>query len=71
VGSFVFFSIANYEYCLYKRQVEKAYMKRAVEIMDRKKGEKEAARIKMEESRRAKEEADRKEVENKKGWRFW
>lgn len=68
----MFLSIANYEYCLYKRQIEKAYMKRAVEIMDRKKGEKEAeAKLKMEEKRRAKEEADRMEAEKKKGWRFW
>jgi cytochrome c oxidase assembly protein subunit 20 len=74
VGSFVLFSIANYEYCQYKRQLEKAGMKRAVEIIAQKKSEKEeAARIKREERRRAKEEADRREEEErrKKSWRFW
>jgi cytochrome c oxidase assembly protein subunit 20 len=72
VGSFVLFSIANYEFCSYKRHLEKTYMKRAVEIMDRKKAEKEeAAKLQKEERQRAKEEADRKEEEKKKGWKFW
>jgi cytochrome c oxidase assembly protein subunit 20 len=61
---------------MYKRQLEKATMKRAVEIIDRKKAEKEeAARIKREERRRAKEEADRLEEEQRKksswSWKFW
>ena len=58
---------------MYKRQLEKANMKRVVEIMDRKRSEKEeSARIKREERRRAKEEADRKDEERKKkSWKFW
>jgi cytochrome c oxidase assembly protein subunit 20 len=68
------FSLANYEYCLYRRQMEKDGMKRAVEIVAQKKSEKvEAMRIKKEERRKAKEEADRKEEEErrKKSWKFW
>jgi cytochrome c oxidase assembly protein subunit 20 len=73
VGTFVFASFANYEFCLYRRRLEKAHMKRAVEIMDRKKAEKEAAaQAKREERRRLKEEADRKAEEaKKKSWKFW
>lgn len=73
VGTFIFAGIANYEFCLYKRRMEKAYMKRAVEIIDRKKAEKEAAaKVKRDERRRAKEEADRKADEAaKKSWKFW
>jgi cytochrome c oxidase assembly protein subunit 20 len=73
VGTFVFASFANYEFCLYRRRLEKAHMKRAVEIMDRKKAEKEAAaQTKREERRRLKEEADRKAEEAKKqSWKFW
>ena len=41
VGTFIFASFANYEFCLYKRHLEKSHMKRAVEIIDRKKVEKE------------------------------
>lgn len=58
---------------MYKRQLEKANMKRVVEIMDQKRNEKkELERIKAEGMRRA-EEADRKEEEErkKKSWKFW
>ena len=73
---FVFGSWANYEFCLYRRTLERAHMKRAVEIIDRKKGEKEEeARVKREERRRLKEEVDRREEEmrlkKEKGWRGW
>jgi cytochrome c oxidase assembly protein subunit 20 len=72
VGTFVFASFANYEFCLYRRRLEKAHMKRAVEIIDRKKAEKEAAaQAKREERRRLKEEADRTAEEAKKSWKFW
>jgi cytochrome c oxidase assembly protein subunit 20 len=70
----VFAAFGNYEFCLYKRRLERSHMKRAVEIIDRKKAEKEeAARIKREERRRAKEEADRKAEEDakKRSWKFW
>jgi cytochrome c oxidase assembly protein subunit 20 len=74
VGTFVFASFANYEFCLYRRRLEKAHMKRAVEIIDRKKAEKEAAaQARRDERRKAKEEADRKAEEEakKKSWKFW
>ncbi|RDL32669.1 Cytochrome c oxidase protein 20, mitochondrial [Venustampulla echinocandica] len=74
VGTFIFAAFANYEFCQYRRMIEKAHMKRAVEIIDRKKAEKEAAaQAKREERRRLKEEADNKAEEsgNKSRWRFW
>ena len=74
VGTFVFAAFANYEFCLYRRRLERAHMKRAVEIIDRKKVEKEeAARVKREERRRAKEEQDRlaEEAAKRKSWKFW
>ncbi|EKD17670.1 hypothetical protein MBM_04039 [Drepanopeziza brunnea f. sp. 'multigermtubi' MB_m1] len=74
VGTFVFTSWANYEFCLYRRSLERAHMKRAVEIIDRKKAEKEmAAKAKREERRRLKEEADRRAEEAAKArwWKFW
>lgn len=74
VGTFVFASLANYEFCLYRRRLERTYMKQAVEIMDRKKIEKEAAaKAKRDERRRLKEEADRKAEEAAKArwWKFW
>ncbi|RDW63965.1 cytochrome c oxidase protein 20 [Coleophoma crateriformis] len=74
VGTFVFASFANYEFCLYRRRLEKQYMKRAVEIIDRKKMEKEAEREKIRMERRAaKEEADRKaeEAAKRSSWKFW
>ncbi|KAG4410923.1 hypothetical protein IFR04_015942 [Cadophora malorum] len=75
VGTFVFASFANYEFCLYRRRLERQHMKRAVEIIDRKKAEKEAAaKVKREERRRAKEEADRRaeeEARRKSWWKVW
>ncbi|KAL3426339.1 hypothetical protein PVAG01_03129 [Phlyctema vagabunda] len=74
VGTFVFTSLASYEFCLYRRRLERAHMKRAVEIIDRKKVEKEAQMEKLRKERRAaKEEADRKaeEAAKKNSWKFW
>lgn len=73
VGTFVFASFANYEFCLYRRRLEKSHMKRAVEIIDRKKAEKEAAaKARRDERRRLKEEADRKAEEaQKNSWKNW
>jgi cytochrome c oxidase assembly protein subunit 20 len=73
VGTFCFAGIASYEYCHLKRNIEKANMKRAVEIIDFKKAEKEAKmRAAIEERRKAKEEADKKAEEaRRKSWRFW
>jgi cytochrome c oxidase assembly protein subunit 20 len=75
VGTFVLASFANYEFCLYRRRLERTHMKRAVEIIDRKKVEKEAAaQAKREERRILKEEADKKaeeEAKRKSSWKFW
>ena len=75
VGTFAFAALANYEFCLYKRRIERQHMKRAVEIIDRKKVQKEAeVRKKREERRAAKEAEDRKaeEAAKKKGsWKLW
>ena len=72
MGTFAFAALANYEFCLYRRRLEKAQMKRAVEIIDRKRAEKEAQmKAARDERRQAKEEADRKTQEAKKGWKFW
>jgi len=72
--SFVFFSFTSYEYCLYKRSLEKAHVKRAVEIIDRKKAEKEAqAQAARVERRRLKEEEDKRieEEKKKRWWKVW
>lgn len=53
---------------MYKRSLEKANMKRAVEIIDRKKAEKEERR--RVESRKAGKEEERRE-EKRKSWKFW
>lgn len=74
VGSFILGGLGNYEFCQYRRTLERAHMKRAVEIIDRKKEEKEAAaKLKREERRRLKEEGDdRKEAATRKrSWKFW
>ncbi|KAG0647191.1 Cytochrome c oxidase assembly [Hyphodiscus hymeniophilus] len=73
VGTFIFAAAANYEFCLYRSRLEKAHMKRAVEIIDRKRAEKEAAaQEKRNLRRKAKEEADRLAEEAKsKSWKFW
>jgi hypothetical protein len=74
VGTFVFVAFANHEFCQYRRFLEKSHMKRAVEIIDRKKAVKEAeAKQKREERRRRKEEADKaaEEAAKKSSWKFW
>jgi cytochrome c oxidase assembly protein subunit 20 len=74
VGTFCFLGIGAYEFCLQKRRLEKANMKRAMEIVDRKKAEKEKqAQIKRDERRRAKEAADQRkeDAESRRGWGGW
>ncbi|CAG8972374.1 hypothetical protein HYALB_00007127 [Hymenoscyphus albidus] len=74
VGTFVLVSLGSHEFCQYRRTLEKAYMKRAVEIIDRKKSEKEAeAKLKRDERRRLKEELDKKaeEAAKRSSWKFW
>ncbi|KZF24566.1 hypothetical protein L228DRAFT_237483 [Xylona heveae TC161] len=75
VGTFCVMSFAAYEYCQIKRHMELEGMKRAVEIIDKKKVDREQ---KMEEARlarrKAKEEADQQAEEHAKskgGWGSW
>lgn len=66
-----------YEFCQRKRQLEMQGMKRAVEIIDRKKIEKERKADEARAARRkAKEEADTRAEEEAKrkpqdSWKFW
>jgi cytochrome c oxidase assembly protein subunit 20 len=72
VGTFIFAGVASYEFCQYRRMIEKANMKRVVEVMDRKNAEKEAkAKAARDERRRLKEEADKAAEAKKSGWKFW
>ncbi|KAI9724975.1 MAG: hypothetical protein M1812_000251 [Candelaria pacifica] len=79
VGGFCISAFTMYEYCHYQRRREKDGMKRAVELLDRKKIEREREKkmeVAREERRKAKEEADKlaEEEERKKkskGWKFW
>jgi cytochrome c oxidase assembly protein subunit 20 len=75
VGTFVFLSFATHEFCQYRRFIEKSHMKRAVEIIDRKKVNKEVeAQRKREERRRLKEAADKAAEEASRkssSWKFW
>jgi cytochrome c oxidase assembly protein subunit 20 len=62
-----------YEFCLQKRRLEKINMKRAVEIIDRKKAEKaaEAERKRVERRRRKEEEEAAIEERKRSNWKFW
>lgn len=66
-----------YEFCQYRRYREKAGMQRAVEIIDRRKAEREKqmAEKRERERREAEERAaeeERRRVESLKPWyRFW
>jgi cytochrome c oxidase assembly protein subunit 20 len=76
VGTFCFTSIATYEYCLYRRRVEKRNLKMLVEVLDQHRAEKQAeqARMKAEsdERERIRAEADKKAQRLKQSsWRFW
>lgn len=69
VGTFCFVGAASYEYCLLRRNIEKANLKRAVEIIDFKKAEKEAKmKAAAEERRKAQEEV---EEAKRRSWKFW
>jgi len=72
-GTFVGGSAVTYEVCQYRRQKEKAGMQRAVEIIDRRKAEREKALEKSREaSRRAAEErAAKKEAERLESLKPW
>jgi cytochrome c oxidase assembly protein subunit 20 len=61
VGAWVFGSVGMYQYCQYKRQMEKAGMTRAMEILSKKDMEKkarEARKEKMREERRKAKDQD-------------
>ncbi|SLM36533.1 Cox20/FAM36A [Lasallia pustulata] len=77
VGTFCFGSFLMYEFCQRKRQLEMQGMKKAAEIIDRKKVEKEKIAEQARAARRkAKEEADTRAEEEAKrksqgSWKFW
>ncbi|KAI9822488.1 MAG: hypothetical protein M1827_000207 [Pycnora praestabilis] len=77
VGTFCLASLGMYEFCQIRRGMEKKGMKRAVEIMDQKKMEREdKMKASREARRKAKEEADRlaeeeEEAKKKNNWKFW
>ncbi|KAL9095506.1 MAG: hypothetical protein Q9165_002377 [Trypethelium subeluteriae] len=71
-GAFCAISFFSYEYCQFRRGMEKDGMRRAVQVMDEKRADREAKmKAAREERRKAKEEADRKEEESKKSWKSW
>lgn len=57
VGSFVFGSLSMYEYCQRRRQLEMQGMKRAVEVIDRKRLEKKKKADEARAARTAKEDS--------------
>ncbi|CAJ2509441.1 Uu.00g144670.m01.CDS01 [Anthostomella pinea] len=68
-GTFLLGSIIQWEYCQAQRRKERAAMARVVEVVDRKKAEKEA---KAAEALRSKQEADEKAQQAKKSWyKIW
>ena len=75
VGTFCISSFIVYEICQYKRKVEKEGMKRAVEIIDRKKVEREERMKEVREKRRQeKMEADARIEEGQRErswWKVW
>ena len=79
MGSFCFGSAGMWEFCKRRRDLEAGYMRRAREVMERKKVEKERemeekrARRREERDRREREDEERRrrEKENKPGWKFW
>lgn len=72
VGAFCFLGIGSYEYCLQKRRIEKGNMKRAIEIIDRKKAEKAERDAQIQaaqkQQRLAAEEAEKAK---RSSWKFW
>ncbi|KFY43812.1 hypothetical protein V494_01806 [Pseudogymnoascus sp. VKM F-4513 (FW-928)] len=72
-GTFCLLGIGSYEFCLQKRRLEKINMKRAVEIIDRKKAEKQAEQEQKRAERRRKKEEEDAAVEARKrsNWKFW
>ncbi|KAI9756431.1 MAG: hypothetical protein M4579_003853 [Chaenotheca gracillima] len=74
VGTFCISSFVAYEFCQFKRQREVEGMKRAVEIIDRKKIEREEQTRQAEAAtKKAKEEEDRRAAQEaaKRSWKFW
>lgn len=76
MGSFIGLSLIGYEFCQYRRNLEMQGMKQAMEIIDRKKAEKEEKmRLAREVRRKAKEAEDIREDEARKhkssAWKFW
>ncbi|KAL7272627.1 hypothetical protein RUND412_004553 [Rhizina undulata] len=76
-GTFAGASLVVYEYCQYRRSKEKEGMKRAVEIIDRRKAEKEKKLREKKEAEallaaeRAAAEEARKLAESRRWYKFW
>ncbi|KAF2197550.1 hypothetical protein GQ43DRAFT_444142 [Delitschia confertaspora ATCC 74209] len=74
VWSYVSTSIIAYQWCQHQRAKEKAGMRQAMEIMDKKRKDIEAkkeARRKAYEEAQARAEEQRKEEERKRTWSYW
>lgn len=78
VGSGVAASVIAYEYCQYQRRVERANMKRVVQVVtkkqaDQKKAEEERrARLQAEKAEKEREAAALQAAAKEKSWyRFW
>lgn len=74
-GTFVGASLVTYEFCRYRRSREKAGMQRAIEIIDRRKAERELQMQEKRERARAQKELEERtaaEVPARRSWyRFW
>ncbi len=71
VGAFCFSGVGSYEFFLQKRRLERSSMQRAVEIMDRKKLEKEKERETRRKERRERKEEHDREVEARSRQSTW
>ena len=74
MGTFCFVGIGAYEFLLQKRRLERKGMARAVEIMDRKKAEKEKQLEEKRKERRLRKEQHEREVAERSrqsSWKFW
>lgn len=76
-GTFAGASLVTYEFCQYRRSREKVGMQRAIEIIDRRKEErekqaKERRERAQEKARKELEERTAREVAARRSWyRFW
>jgi cytochrome c oxidase assembly protein subunit 20 len=74
VGGFITSSVASYEYCTYRRKLEKEGMRRAAQIIEAKKAEKLAAateRKAAKEAATAAKETEAQTASKGSSWKFW